>query len=75
MQADESFDIYKIFHSFEEAEASILSNARKLGLPLKIRYRPNPLDSSMNARRQACLECLRLCGYRIYLKDDHRSQW
>lgn len=74
-QPEEFFDIYNIFPSFEDAEAAIAANARKSGVPLKIRYRPNSLGDSINARKQACLECLCLCGYRIYLKDDHRGQW
>lgn len=70
--SSDSFDLYKIFPSYREAEDSIFNAFDADKLPLKVKWRPSELSPGL---RDASYECMYECGYTVNLMDDQKGQW
>ena len=81
--ADGDIDIYAIFPSYRHAEATIMANGQKCGLPLKVAWSPSHPSADGSERRGACLVCVHAgpenagigCEYSVRLSDDNTGKW
>ena len=70
--ANGDFNIYQIFASVGAADAAIMSNGEKAGMPMIVDWGKclNHPDYPSPWYR-----CASLCGYELHLSDDARSNW
>lgn len=80
---DGDIDIYAIFDSYEHAEATLMANGERCGLPLQVAWAPGQSMYRGEEKRGARLVCIHAghpgsgagCGYSVRLSDDSLGKW